>query len=216
MCSLNTTYADQSLDDLDIPLGFAGGLYDKDTKLIRFGYRDYDPFTGRWTAKDPIDFNGGSSNLYAYAGNDPVNAIDPSGLVDEIWLEGNKFADGPLYVFSMMYNDPNRYIISSHGAAGWPAVAVDMDALVDRIKKSGKPEVLLAICDQKAGTAGNFPKQLANKTGLPVKYSPYDSSIAPFIGPYTIMPNGVIPTFGYWHTAYPNPRLQQSAGGLDQ
>jgi RHS repeat-associated protein len=78
--SLNTTYADQSLDDLDIPLGFAGGLYDKDTKLIRFGYRDYDPFTGRWTAKDPIDFNGGSSNLYAYVGNDPINWVDSSGL----------------------------------------------------------------------------------------------------------------------------------------
>ncbi|KKO43999.1 hypothetical protein VT06_17335, partial [Arsukibacterium sp. MJ3] len=32
-----------------IPFGFAGGLYDADTKLVRFGYRDYDPQTGRWT-----------------------------------------------------------------------------------------------------------------------------------------------------------------------
>ncbi|MDR2033224.1 MAG: RHS repeat-associated core domain-containing protein, partial [Helicobacteraceae bacterium] len=60
-------------------IGFAGGLYDKDTNLIRFGYRDYDPFTGRWTAKDPIDFNGGSSNLYGYVGNDPINYVDPTG-----------------------------------------------------------------------------------------------------------------------------------------
>jgi len=61
------------------PFGFAGGLYDRDTKLVRFGARDYDPETGRWTAKDPILFVGGDVNLYAYAAGDPVNFIDPNG-----------------------------------------------------------------------------------------------------------------------------------------
>ena len=42
--------------------------------------RDYDPEVGRWTAKDPILFDGGQANLYVYVGNDPVNFIDPSGL----------------------------------------------------------------------------------------------------------------------------------------
>jgi uncharacterized protein RhaS with RHS repeats len=41
----------------------------------------YDSVTGRWTAKDPIRFNGGDSNLYGYVMSDPVNFIDPSGLV---------------------------------------------------------------------------------------------------------------------------------------
>ena len=36
---------------LTIPFGFAGGLHDRDTGLVRFGYRDYDPEVGRWTAK---------------------------------------------------------------------------------------------------------------------------------------------------------------------
>ena len=62
------------------PFGFAGGLYDADTGLVRFGARDYDAETGRWTAKDPILFDGGDANLYAYVGNDPVNFIDPVGL----------------------------------------------------------------------------------------------------------------------------------------
>ena len=42
--------------------------------------RHYDPETGRWTNKDPIGFAGGSTGLYAYCGNDPVNCVDPSGL----------------------------------------------------------------------------------------------------------------------------------------
>ncbi len=65
---------------LAIPFGFAGGLHDRDTSLIRFGHRDYDPDTGRWTAKDPILFAGGSTDLYGYCMNDPVNGVDPEGL----------------------------------------------------------------------------------------------------------------------------------------
>ncbi len=62
------------------PFGFAGGLYDTDTQLVRFGARDYDAETGRWTVKDPINFSGGDTNLYGYILQDPINLIDPNGL----------------------------------------------------------------------------------------------------------------------------------------
>ncbi len=62
------------------PFGFAGGLWDADTGLVRFGARDYDPALGRFTAKDPIGFANGLTSLYAYVGNDPVNWVDPTGL----------------------------------------------------------------------------------------------------------------------------------------
>ena len=68
------------------PFGFAGGLYDRDTGLVRFGARDYDPAVGRWTTKDPIDFAGGDANLYAYAVGDPINFSDYYGLDVQINL----------------------------------------------------------------------------------------------------------------------------------
>lgn len=74
------------------PFGFAGGLYDADTGLVRFGARDYDPHTGRWTNKDPILFRGGQANLYVYVGNDPINWIDPLGLAPD--CEGNECFSG--------------------------------------------------------------------------------------------------------------------------
>jgi len=44
--------------------------------------RDYDPDIGRWTAKDPALFYGGDTDLYGYCLNDPVNLVDPEGLVN--------------------------------------------------------------------------------------------------------------------------------------
>ena len=63
------------------PFGFAGGLYDRNTKLVRFGARDYDAETGRWTAKDPIGFGGGDGDLYGYVGGEPISRTDPLGLM---------------------------------------------------------------------------------------------------------------------------------------
>lgn len=62
-----------------MPFGFAGGLLDVDTGLIRFGTRDYSPEIGRWTSKDAVRFNGGDANLYLYVGGDPVNNVDSGG-----------------------------------------------------------------------------------------------------------------------------------------
>ena len=65
------------------PLGFNSGLYDVDTRLVRFGARDYDPEIGRWTSKDPILFEGGDVNLYGYVVNDPINFTDSTGLLTD-------------------------------------------------------------------------------------------------------------------------------------
>jgi len=42
--------------------------------------RYYDPEVGRFVSEDPIGFEGGDVNLYAYVQNNPVNRVDPTGL----------------------------------------------------------------------------------------------------------------------------------------
>ncbi|MCI0540808.1 MAG: RHS repeat-associated core domain-containing protein [Verrucomicrobiales bacterium] len=78
------------------PFGFAGGLYNPDTGLVRFGARDYDAETARWTRKDPIGFRGDQANLYAYVNNDPVNRGDAVGLQSTIANPGAQGAVVPV------------------------------------------------------------------------------------------------------------------------
>jgi len=63
-----------------LPFGFAGGVFDRDTGLVRFGARDYDAEVGRWTEKDRLRFGGGDTNLYSYP-LDPTNSLDPTGSI---------------------------------------------------------------------------------------------------------------------------------------
>jgi len=64
------------------PFGFAGGLTDTKSGFVRFGARDYDSETGRWTTRDPDGVEGSAGvGTYVYAANDPVNQVDPDGHV---------------------------------------------------------------------------------------------------------------------------------------
>ncbi len=62
-------------------LRFAGGYFDPDIALYKFGERYYMPSLGRWTQRDPLNqaFSPREANRYAYAGQDPINVVDPSG-----------------------------------------------------------------------------------------------------------------------------------------
>lgn len=89
-------------------LGYAGGLFDSDTGLTRFGARDYDPTVGRWTTKDPIGFNGGDTNLYAYVAGNPISYVDPSGttchLSQSSGLTICSNIDGEIYLIEQGYS----------------------------------------------------------------------------------------------------------------
>jgi len=91
------------------PFFFAGGLYEEVTGLTRFGARDYDAKTGRWTAKDPILFKGGQANLYVYCSNNPLNYIDLTGFGR--WGYRQLGAGFPLYINNI---DENLNTVAGH------------------------------------------------------------------------------------------------------
>ena len=124
------------------PFGFAGGIYDRDTGLLQFGLREYDPETGRWTSKDPIDFDGGDSNLYRYVQNDPVNYADSTGLSMNMLKTGISWLS-PIDPFAIMegYNDYwNRTILGDYSGAAMALalLSLEVNPGTSKAKKAAK------------------------------------------------------------------------------
>lgn len=61
------------------PFRFSTKYQDDETGLLYYGYRYYDPDTGRWLNRDPIAERGGL-NLYTFVHNNPLDIVDILGL----------------------------------------------------------------------------------------------------------------------------------------
>ncbi len=61
---------------------YPGQYFDAESGLHYNYFRDYDPKTGRYIEPDPIGLIYGKNHLYVYVRGNPINKIDPSGLID--------------------------------------------------------------------------------------------------------------------------------------
>jgi RHS repeat-associated protein len=65
------------------PFMFSTKFYDWETGLYYYGYRYYNPSTGRWPSRDPIGERGGV-NLYTFVKNSPLSWVDILGRLSAI------------------------------------------------------------------------------------------------------------------------------------
>ena len=106
---------------------YAGEQAESDTGLIYLRARYYDPEIGRFISRDP--FSGymsvpESQNMYAYAHNNPVRFVDPSGeCVDTLWDAANFIYD--IGKISYGYINNNQHAVSS----GYADLGADLFAL---------------------------------------------------------------------------------------
>jgi RHS repeat-associated protein len=61
------------------PFRFSTKFTDDESGLLYYGFRFYDPSTGRWLSRDPIEERGGI-NVYGFLGNATISQVDWLGL----------------------------------------------------------------------------------------------------------------------------------------
>ena len=67
--------------ELVSPFSLTGRPYERDTGLVSFRFRDYDPALGRFLQPDPLQLLLAWQSPYVYAGNNPISAVDLYGLL---------------------------------------------------------------------------------------------------------------------------------------
>ena len=87
--------------------------------------RYYDPETGRFISEDPLGFDGGDTNLYAYASGNPVTFVDPNGLcIKAAWdTTTNTILPGIGTAFVKAYSDL-RYNKDLHNGIEFGAISL--------------------------------------------------------------------------------------------
>ena len=115
-----------------------GHGYDGASGVTVYGFRYYDPETGRWLSRDPLgEFS--ALNIYAFISNDPLNDFDLIGLTSYKGGSGANYRPDPF----------------GHGsnADGSPR-----DPHIDRIEKGGQKSRYNPDGSPRKG-AGNVPRK---------------------------------------------------------
>jgi RHS repeat-associated protein len=126
---------------------FTGRERDAESRLMHYRKRTLDPRTGRFLQKDPSGMPEGP-NRYIYVRNNPVNAVDPWGLLGKIYKKDEK--TGKNVLVRDFLADYNKAKLTQTG----PALAqtlIKLQAEESIIRNDARIENLTRIAQQPAG-----------------------------------------------------------------
>ena len=124
-------------------LGFPGQYFEEETGLYYNYFRYYDPETGRYITADPLGLIPDPTatlsplnHLFAYTGNNPVNAADPYGLLPGLpwpWPNGGPFGpvcgsgSGATFIPDGRFKDACRKHDECYGTCGKTKEQCDLE-----------------------------------------------------------------------------------------
>ena len=122
-------------------LGYTGRELDSETGLYYYRARYYDPEIGRFLSEDPLGFEAGDVNFYAYVSNNPINFNDPMGLETEVILSyKNWHGHSALRINNRVYST-GRYNPDATHSSGMKGdnimYVIDHNQYVNRYKEQG-------------------------------------------------------------------------------
>ena len=91
---------------------YSGQYFDQESGLHYNNHRYYDPKTGRYLTPDPIGLTGGT-NLYTYANLNPINAVDPLGLLTSSYYNAHGYSNYDID-YGGAWTSPPPYYNPSH------------------------------------------------------------------------------------------------------
>jgi RHS repeat-associated protein len=131
-----------------------------------YGYRYYDPLTGRWPSRDPIEEKGGL-NLYGFVGNDGLNKFDLLGLLHvtvtayfhvDVDMEVRPDKEGPCGDFSV--GDQVTYATDDHK----PDVAIEANegpVMIALLAEIAQKVLARVECCKLVGRSGTLTRRLS-------------------------------------------------------
>jgi len=170
------------------PFRFSTKYTDQETGLLYYGFRYYDPLTGRWLSRDPIEEKGGL-NVLGFTRNKPINTTDLLGLCD-IGKRKDCIASEPQYqtlqqMQGMQIHQAGKELVEA------------TDTMIDRAG------LLMGVRRMFTN-----PKPLADELGTSIGTDPIPGGVMDFWGDYsknqsnTMNEFGMTPLYAYITVTY--------------
>ncbi|UDQ98347.1 RHS repeat-associated core domain-containing protein [Lentisphaerota bacterium WC36G] len=132
------------VETVENPFKFSSEYAEKETGLIYYNYRYYNPKDGKWLSRDPIEEKGGI-NVYGFVDNDTIKNIDSLGL-KKVESDLEFYVEDSWETFK--YGNKDGY----NGTNG-----ANLASSIKNVKIS---------CDKSCGEKGSNPKKIGNGKNL--------------------------------------------------